>query len=414
MTKGKNLGLAGMWRRRAPALIVFLFLFSATESRAVGNIHLGQMEVHPGFLVRQTHYRVVDVDEPASGGDWVTSYSPGLKVEWPIQQHTIKGDWLFNFLQYREHKSWNYQGRQLSTNGNFQFGQGGRQLILDLGHVQNRSDEPAELTESRRMRTENRFTSKLGINCNDNIKWDLSYNLNIYRYSDSTYSLDNRNGHHYETSINVRVKPKTAAFISCQYNQSDYKDSRRSSDDSETWSIGPGLRWDATAKLSGQIKAGFGRKKYREGEDINTALAMIDLTHRASDRTSFTFGLERGEREYSGFQFGESGRIVGNFNKYTLHQIRISFDHQLTYKVKVLSGLTYEYDKYRDDFDWRGNRQDPRVDSIFAWRIGLRYQIQEWLITDLRFENRHRQSKGDAPGTDYDNNIFSFSLGLAL
>ncbi|MEW6382098.1 MAG: outer membrane beta-barrel protein [bacterium] len=403
MTKGNKFGLKGMWWRRAPVLIVFLLLFSAPESWAVGNIHLGQMEIHPGFLTRRTYYKMVDVDNPNRGSDWVTAYSPGLKVEWPIRQHTINGDWLLNFIRYHDHDAWNYRGRQLSTRGNFLFGQGGRQLTLDLGHVQNRSDEPAELTESRRMRTENRWTSKLGINLNDNLRLDLSYNLNTYRYKDdssslnnSINSLDNRDEDHYETSINVRIKPKTVAFVSGHYYQSDYRDDRRDSDDSETWTVGPGLRWDATAKLSGQIRAGFSWKKYRERDSIDTAVAMVDLTHRASDRTRFAFGLERGQREYS---WSEE-----EFNRYTLNQVRISLDHQLTYKVKVLSGFTYEFDKY----------QHPRRDSIYAWHLGLRYQIQEWLATDFKYENRHRESGGDQPATDYDNNIFSLSLGLVL
>ncbi|MCL6583835.1 MAG: outer membrane beta-barrel protein [bacterium] len=412
--EGEGLGQQRRVFFAALMIITILLLLQIRPGWAVGNLHLGQMEIHPGFMLRETYYKMVDVDYPERGADLVSAYSPGLRAEWPIRRHTIKADWLWDFVHYREHSDWDYDGWRLSTTGNFLFGQGGRQLALDLGHVQNKIDEPAELTEGRRMRTENRYSSKLGLNCNDNLRLDFSYSLATYRYSDSALSLDNRNEDHYETSVNMRIKPKTTIFLLGQYYQIDYRDSRRYTDDSSTWILGPGIRWEATARLSGQIRFGFSRKKYQEGEEINMTVATVNLTHRLSERTRFEFGLEKGDREYSWLKMDKSGNLVEDFNKYTLHQARISLDHQLTYKLRALSGFTYEFDKYRNTVNRYGRPQNPRRDSIYAWRIGLRYQPQEWLAADLRFENRHRQSSGGEAGSDYDNQIFSFSLGLLL
>lgn len=405
MIKGKEFGVKRMMQWEILGLFLLLSLFSVSKSWAVGNIHLGLMEVHPGFQVKQTYYQRINEDDPDSSGDWVTTYSPGIKMNWPIRQHTIKADWLFGFNRYHKNKNQNYTGENLSTNGNFVFGQGGRQITLNLGHTQIVTDDAGYVGESRRKRRENRLASKLGVNFNNNLRLDFSYGLNTYRYDNrggENYDLDNVNLNQFETAINVRVQPKTEAFISGRYYQYNYQyDHNGIDDDSSSWTVGPGIRWDATAKLSGQISGGFSQKSYKNGENINTWVVAVDLTHHTSDFTKISLGLDKGDRDHS-----LSGRE--NFDNYAFNQGRLSLDHQLTYKVKFLSGFTYEYDKYRGI---------DRQDNIYAWRLGLNYQIQEWLVTNLGFEQRHRDCHGNDDlylESDYNDNICSLSLGLAL
>ncbi|MEW5800735.1 MAG: outer membrane beta-barrel protein [bacterium] len=410
MIKGKKFGARAIMQWGVPGLLFLLSFFPVPESWAVGNIHFGLMEIHPGIQIKRTYRRLVDEDDSDSGDDWVTTYSPGLKVQWPIRQHALKCDWLLQYPRYDKHSNWNYDGQRLSTVGNFLFGLGGRQITLELGHLQVKTDEPADISESRRKFEQSRLSSKLGINLNNNLRLDFSYSQENYDYQNS--DLDDQKIYQYAASVNVRIKPKTVAFISGIHTKHDYNDVVN---DSGTWTIGPGLRWDATAKLSGQISGGYSWKDYETQDSLNTWVIKVDLTHRLTDHTNLSLGIDKGERDHSVLKRDENGNIKydanGNmeedFDNYAFQQVRISLDHQLTYKVKALSGFTYEYDKYHGIY---------RQDTVFSWRLGLRYQIQEWMVTDVEFEKRHRDSAGEGfyAASGYDNNIFSLSLGLAL
>jgi len=402
MIKGKKFGAKRIAQWGVLGLLFFLSFFSPSKSWAVGNIHLGLIEINPGLQTKIAHYQLIDEDAPDLGGDWITTYSPGIKVEWPVRQHTIKCDWLLNFPHYHKNSERDYTGDSFSTHGNFVFGQGGRQVTLGLGHTQIVSDEPADILDSRRKRRENKLSSQLGVNFNNNLRLDLSYDLNTYRYEGNNLDdLDDLDENQLGTVINVRVQPKTEAFISARNYQNNYK--KGSARDSSKWTVGPGIRWDATAKLSGQISGGFSWRDYEKGETISTWVVTVDLTHQASDLTKLSFGIDKGERDHSFYD--ENG--IECFNNYAFHRVRLSFDHQLTYKVKALSGFTYEYDNYHGIL---------RKDHIYSWRLGLKYQIQEWLFTELGFEQRHRNCTGDEIYLDtvYTNNIYSLSLGLAL
>ena len=393
------------WEEVLTALFL-LFLFPVSKSWAVGNLHLGLIEIHPGLQVKRNYYQTIYEDNPDLGGDWITTFSSGIRAQWPIRQHTIKCDWAINFPRYSKNTDWNYTGQQLSTSGNFVFGQGGRQMTLDLGYNKAVTDEPADLGETRRKHKDDKLSSKLGINLNNNLRLDFSYDLNTYTYDD--YRADDREDNQFGTAINVRVQPKTEAFISGRHYQLDYKEGV--ANDSSVWTIGPGIRWDATAKLSGQISGGFAWRDYKEREKINTWVVMVDLTHKASDFTRVSLGIDKGERDHSIYNYEKNAE---DFDTYAFHQLRISFDHQLTYKIKALSGFTYEYDKYHGI---------ERQDHLYSWRLGLKYQIQEWLVTDMGFEQRNRTCGGDSYRhqgyeylePDYNNNIYSFSLGLVL
>ncbi len=411
MIKGKEFGAKRIAQGVVLWLLFFLSFFSASKSWAVGNIHLGLVEIDPGLQTKIAHYQVIDEDVPDLGGDWITTCSPGIKVEWPVRQHMIKGVWLLNFPHYHKYSERDYNGNNFSTHGDFVFGQGGRLVTLGLGHNQIVSDEPANIGESRRKRRENKLSSNLGINLNNNLRLDLSYDLNTYRYEDN--DPDDLNENQFGTVINVRVQPKTEAFISGRHYQSNYK--KDNARDSTFWTIGPGIRWDATSKLSGQISGGFSWRDYEKRENVSTWVVTVDLTHQASDFTKLSLGIDKGERDHSVYKYDENGDVnrdingdpIEYFNNYAFHQVRLSLDHQLTYKVKALSGLTYEHDNYHGI---------TRKDDIYSWRLGLKYQIQEWLVTELGFEQRHRNCTGDEIfiDTDYSNNIYSLSLGLAL
>jgi len=325
---------------------------------AVGNIHLGLIEIYPGFYLKETYNDHVDADNPKSGSDWITSFSSGIHLRWPFRQHTIQGNWAITIPRYAKQTEWNYNEHHLYTKGNFLFGRGGNQYILELTQLSVKKADAPELGEPRRKRRENHFAPKIKVNFKDNLRLDFGYELSKYRYDDH---LDDRDENHYVVTMNIRIFPKTSAFFSTKRGWIEHGNSDNDSN-------------------------------FR----INTWVVMVDLTHRISDFTTVTLGIDRGEREYSDSD---------QFKNYILNNIIISCNHQLTYMVRTNLDFTYEFDKYQ---------RISRKDRIYSLGFGVQYQPKMWLFTNLGLQHSHRTTTGDNDGTDYNNTVFSLSIGLAL
>ncbi len=386
------------------ALLCFvLACLLSSQAWAVGNIHFGLIEINPGFHVKETYNDNVDVDDPDSHGDWITSLSAGVKMKWPLKQHTIESDWLVTKPQYAKYTKWNYTEYRLSARGDFLFGWGGRQFRLDLKHLSLKSSDSPELGEYRRKRKEDQFTPRLKINIKDNIQLDLGYGYRKSRYEDQIDQSDSKDENYYSTALNLKIASKTTVFFSARRGWIDYENH---SNNSTSLAIIPGIRWEVTAKLYSQLSAGFQWKDYKDKtqKDTETMLVMFDLTHTLSDFTKVKLNLDIGERDYA-FDLWIEDSIRTIYDNYKLYKINISSNHQLTYKVGFNLGMTYEYDNYQ---------KIDRQDKISLLDFGIKYQIQEWLFLDCGFKYKHRSSDGKNPANGYTNKIYSLSLGLAL
>ena len=380
---------------------------------AIGNIHFGRIEINPGFSIKETYNNDVDTSDPDIGEDLITSLSAGLQIKWPLRRHLLQADWSFSSPYHKKYgDQWDYKQYKLATMGQFLFGRGGKNFELELNHSYIQSSDAPELGENRQKRQEHHFTPKLKVNIKDNLRLDLSYNYREYTYEEDVDDTHKQDG--FLFSMNIRLMPKTSAFIAGQYRKINYEedDSRNNSNDSAIGALSMGIHWEATAKLAGQISGGYQKKVYESNQRdrIYTWTVMVDLVHRMSDDTKITLGIDRGEREYS---YGDY------INNYTLNKIQVTYQHQLTYKIGTSLGYTYEYDDYQgkipvDELD--EERENNRNDTIKVIDFGLKYQIQEWFSTDLNYTYKYRGSKGYEYFTehdyDYTNQIISVSLGL--
>ena len=109
------------------AFFVFLgFLLISSFASAVelkkipGNIHIGQLKVHPGLSVREEYTDNLFHEYCAEKGSSITTVSPGIVFQLPFQRHFLQMDYRVDLIEAERYH------RQYDTDSHF------ANLILNL------------------------------------------------------------------------------------------------------------------------------------------------------------------------------------------------------------------------------------------------------------------------------------------
>ncbi len=162
-----------------------------------------------------------------------------------------------------------------------------------------------------------------------------------------------------------------------------------------------GLHWDATAKLSGDLKIGLGYQDYENSRDWNgeeyeedaTWVADVLLAYALRPKTTLNFGLQR--RQYAS--------TYDQATQYTFSAVRLGLIQELGQLWRLnLSGeyADYEYEVYQGV----RSRDDDRLQG----QIRLSRPVWKFLQASLGYSYLNRNS--DIAEYDYENNIVEFQV----
>ncbi|MCF8055329.1 MAG: outer membrane beta-barrel protein [Desulfocapsa sp.] len=195
---------------------------------------------------------------------------------------------------------------------------------------------------------------------------------------------------------------KTSFFLQYQYITLDYDSAEYQ--DNEQHHIYGGVHWISTEKLTFDLKAGYQQRDYKD-ERIETTFNSDDNSTVALELSSlYQFSMKTGVSLALSHKFEESdsslalGKTVfaGDF---TYHQ-------ELTERLQGILALGYENADYNQMVD------QPREDDLFEIRPSLQYTFREWLMTELAYSYRERDSTDDL--FDYKTNTVYLSLNSAF
>lgn len=218
------------------------------------------------------------------------------------------------------------------------------------------------------------------------IEGKLSYNVRDYsNFRNLTRSRD-RDTLNTGLTFYYRVMPKTSLLFEARRTGINYQNETAgvSSLDSNEWKYLFGATWDATAKTTGIVKAGYAQKKFsdagRDDKDAFTWEAEVSW----APRTYSTFVLRTGQ------ELEESN---GTDNFIDTRSASVTWDHAWNDRMKT--ALAYGF--ANEEYDLTNRKDDTN-----SFSVGVSYDLRRWLT--LGFDVEHVERDSNQAAFDYDNN----------
>jgi hypothetical protein len=143
-----------------------------------------------------------------------------------------------------------------------------------------------------------------------------------------------------------------------------------------------GAKGDFTAKLSGQVKAGYETREFSDNTIAGGALVVAAaLDYTFSEKSSAALNYVR--RSNVSVQSGNAS--------YLLDSVNVQIKQGIGSRGKWMATFTGAYDVY----DYQGNVFARRTDTVYRVFAGLDYLVQAWLTAGVGYEfNKYNSSSG--------------------
>jgi len=361
-----------------------------------GNIKVGPVEVHPSVGITQTWtdnvYRSYDGKDKES--DWITTISPGLELILPLRSHSLKVGYFADIHQYKDFNENDYTRQLFTTSLNLDF-PGGLEVTVENDYidseVRRKWREQAGLSgvaDPYRARpyASNDFLTKMRYSFTD--RWAAAAWYNYYKYDydheyDSTGSFNRHLG---GGSIFYRVAPKTELLAEYFHSKVDYP--KNPADDNTNDTVYLGIQFDPTAKLSGNLKAGWSQKKY-DTPKVGTE----DTFDGFSTRIDLDYSLS----SYDMIRLKGSRTIeedIDTNDAYTRDDYSIGYSHILSMneKIRLNASVGYGRDRYKGLDTDTDSVFKQRKDDICYTTLSVDYAMQRWLMWTLSYSYIDRDS----------------------
>ena len=385
------------WRSRLIAACLLAAFLLPGRATAEGNIHIGQLRIHPFVTVSDTISDNVLYTPTDEKRDSIITYTPGIKLELPFGRRSSAEVQYYSVIsRYRTYTGEDTSDDNAKAMVDFSLAGGFGLKLSDAytkGHLP-RSSSATGLIEKFK---HNVGTVSTTYSAN---RAKLQFDVGKGRWDYQTSPFQDRDETTLSGYLFYRFLPKTSAFIECDRGKVAYDD-RLQGLDSNVYAEWFGLRWDITEKSKGTVKAGLQQKDFEAPSrgSFRGWVSSVDLHHDFSKYTGLTIQGERTVNETS----IQGASYVVSTGAYA------ELNHTLIRKVDILGRGSYG----TDDFS---NPVPPdtttRKDKVTLEGLGLRYGMRNWLTFQFDYNSRTRRS--NLPGFDYKENSYILSVKMAL
>jgi len=283
-----------------------------------------------------------------------------------------------------------------------------------LLYVYNNGNDPyGDATQFGLGFTQKRWNNDL----NARIGWDFLnrfrvigyYDFYKQKYRDDRNSTQNWTDNIFGIGFEMRVLPKTWAFLRYHYGVQDFNDDFISSANdagNRRNRISAGLAWDGGGKLGGELNFGWEWLNYDNDfdtngvryENRNTWAAATSIDYRATATTGLTFNLSRGIKS--------TGAARQEY--YDDTQVGINVSQDLPYKFSANGGFVYG----RNDYNTLNDQgTEDREDDNYNAYIGVTYKIRTWLDASLNY--RYMKKDSNSVTQSFTDNQVMLSIGAS-
>jgi hypothetical protein len=393
------------WKVFFSCLVFLAFLsvpFLSLAIKPAGNIHVGQLDIHPSLSVKEEYTDNIYELSDHETGSAITTTSPGIAFQLPLQKHLLNMDCRAEFIEPSRHQ--NYQTENYFAN--IMLDLDFNRLNIQIGDNWARdSVAPDYEKDIRNDYYQNRFFL------------DTSYKLAGRYKIEGFFRNENRdfNSFHKSWQVDPELDNYTQnevgfdlfyRFLPLEYGYTNInnKDMGLPSTDSDTQRLWLGLTWEATSKITGEIKGGFTDRNYDgDIDDFNGFGMKVDIKYQLTSYT--TIGLNGFRRPVDTAVTEEEG-VYGPY--YVSTGGTLSVDHKLTHKISANAHVSYINDHYEEKGIYGKKREDDRI----GFGVGINYQVQDWLGCGVSYSYVDKDS--DVEIEDYRTNIIAGKISLVF
>jgi hypothetical protein len=383
------------------SLIIFFIYSIFSFANAAGNIHVGNIEIHPFATVEQKYDDNIFLQpKHQNKKDWITITTLGLALDMPIMPDRKEDSYLkvkysadiINFWDYTKQSRVDHNAKAVL---NHKFPNDFTLKIED--NFQKTADPPnSELTALER-RFRNNTQAVLGY-MREKIGFDLGYN-NIRDAYVNLKDLD-KYAHIFTATGYYQLFPKTLMLAEYNLGKIVY-DTNTTNSDSKYYQWRVGLKGQIAPKLIGVVKVGYKQTDYKESGKNNFKgfATFINVTYDLKERTTLNIFGERSSEEstYSTNSYFEYDRLG------------LAVEHELLERLFLVSSAYCQLDRY-PDVNTEGSLTAERKDVIYDGSIGLRYEIKDWVNLETNYEYKQRDSKFST--YDYKDNRYTVKINF--
>ena len=383
------------------ALVILFTLGNFSLANAMGNIHIGTLEINPFVSLEQKYDDNIFLEpENQENHDWITATTLGFALNMPIipgreEDFKLEAKYAASFLKFWDYTKQDRVDHIISALADFKFSNDFTFKIED--NFQKTAEPPtSELTALER-RFRNTIQAVLGY-MREKIGFDFGYK-NIRDDYNNLHELD-KYEHVFTTTGYYQLFPKTSIFGEYNFGKIIY-DNNTSNSDSEYHQYRLGIKGQIAPKLTGLVKAGYKKTDYKNSskKDFAGFTTLVNVTYDLKERTTLNAYLERGSEE--------STYSTNSYFEYD--KVGLKLDHELLDRLFLVGGGYYQINKYPDQTT-EGSVTARRRDKVYDGTVGLRYEIKEWVNLETNYEFKRRDSKFST--YDYKDNKYIMKINF--
>lgn len=221
---------------------------------------------------------------------------------------------------------------------------------------------------------------------------EVSYSMMQLEYDNDADMAYNRKDQGYGFAIYYKVLPKTAFFMEYLSGANDYYDSvdETTDADSDSSAVNIGLKWDATAKMSGTLKLGGESVDYvnTNFDEYDEDLFIVDtrLSYKSSDTTKVNILLNRSLME--SVYTGNVAENLSASSNYLRTKYALGFNTRFVNRVDLAMDMGMENHLYKSLVP----AEDERVDDIVTFDMSLDYIFHKTFSMGVGYEYQDKTS----------------------
>jgi hypothetical protein len=335
------------------------------------------------FISERVEYESNIFQVPSgSQDDVVFKTIPGFVLELPLGRHKIDLGFRTEILRYVDLENQDTEHYFVLGNVLLDF-PGGLKFKLKEDFART-SDPPGTELTGRIKSSTNVLSPSVEYGFTQRYAIGLDYVWAHVRFDDVVNQLD-RDEHTVGLTGFYRVQPKTDLLVNFSYGIKDFE--RASNRDVSRYIGAVGVRGEITSRLVSTFRVGYEVRDPDHG-DIGAYSGIViggDFVYTPTDRTRITLVTERAVQESV---FATNVAFLANL-------VTLSAEHFLTPKLlltgRLFGGNGDYFEKARKvngSFDWRN-------DWVYAFSVGVEYQIQKWLGVSADYTHSRRDSNFD-------------------
>lgn len=200
-------------------------------------------------------------------------------------------------------------------------------------------------------------------------------------YDEPQNSFMDRTDDSYSGHVFYNFSPKTSVFVNYELIEVRYHDKTVVSDSDEHHYFG-GLKWDATDKTSGYIKAGSGKKEFKNSavQDAQEFILETGATYNPGLKSMFRLSAARKTTETN----------IPTADYILSENVSVAYRQRFRQRISTLLGVSYFNTTYRG---YRSSSGDAnRQDEYYSVGLDINYDFNKYLKASIGYKYHHRNS----------------------